>query len=633
MKGTYRIFNLIFKYWGLLLLNLFFIICYALFSGVSITMVSPLLDFVFMQTDRIIQITDLNAFIHSISQVANEFFMEHSIWQMNKGTLSELVDLLKNVLAETDPVLLLWIISAIFIGLILLKNLFFFLNRLMTVNIKGLTIKDLRDMLFAKYIKQSLKFLNKNRIGDALVRMVSDAQIICEQYIGSIFIILRNALLVFIFIYIAIFINLRLFLISLVLLPVFGILITQLGRKLKKYARRQQGQYSDLFSFMEEILFSIKIVKAFSKEKKEMEKFARVNQQYYRSWRKGNLYAALNVPLSEISSVITGAILLIIGGKMVLNGQDGFTVGNFMTFLFAFFSLLHPLKELTNSYANIRKANVSLNRIAEVLDQQVEIFDKSTARDIIQFKHKISYKDVSFSFENDKFVLQNINLEIKKGEKIAFVGNSGSGKTTLVNLLIRMYDPTFGEILLDGIPLSEITLKTLRKLFGVVTQESILFNASVRDNIAYGSLEEVSDETVIKAAEIAFADEFIQRLPQKYDEVLNPKAANLSGGEKQRLCIARAVVDNPPVLIFDEATSSLDSEAEQKVQKAIEMATRDRTVIMIAHRLSTILKADKIVVLDEGKVVGIGKHEELLNNCSKYRLLYDIQFNGHKENI
>jgi subfamily B ATP-binding cassette protein MsbA len=628
MKNAIRIYKIILKYWVFLFFNLIFMLFYALFSGVSITMVSPLLDFVFINSERMIKIDSYSLFFEKITQTITDFFATHSLFHLNKEIVALFIEEIKNVFSQTNPLLLLWIISFAFISLILLKNLFFFLNRLMTTNLKGLAVRDLRDMIFAKYLTQSLKFLNKNRIGDALVRMVSDVQIICEQYIGAIFVILRNLFMIIIFIQIAIFLNPKLFFISLILLPFFGILINQLGKKLKKYAKRQQGQYSDMFSFMEEVLSSIKIVKAFSRENSEMSNFSAVNQRYFRFWRRGNIYASLNVPISEISSVVTGAVLLIIGGKMIITGNDAFTVGNFMAFLFAFFSMLHPLKELTDSYANIKKANVSMDRVVEILDQPNDIIESKNAVAKKDFVHKISMQNLSFGFLPEQFVLKNITLEIHKGEKIAFVGNSGSGKTTLVNMLNRMYDPSNGTILIDAIPLTEMKLQDLRKLFGVVTQDSMLFSASVRDNIAYGSLQSVSDEDIKKAAKIAFADEFVERLPKQYNEILNPKASNLSGGEKQRLCIARAVVDNPPILIFDEATSSLDSEAEQKVQKAIEMATQDRTVIMIAHRLSTILKADKIVVIDQGEIVGMGKHEELLETCAKYKLLYDIQFKG-----
>ncbi|MCK4696217.1 MAG: ABC transporter ATP-binding protein, partial [Candidatus Cloacimonetes bacterium] len=303
-----------------------------------------------------------------------------------------------------------------------------------------------------------------------------------------------------------------------------------------------------------------------------------------------------------------------------------FTSGLFITFLLAIFSMLHPMKKITKAYTDIRKALVSLDRISVILNRQSEIVDSPSAIEKKSFENKIEFKDVSFSYDEQMEVLKNISFDVKKGEQVAIIGGSGSGKTTLVNLLSRMYDKNSGEILIDEIPIENIKLKDLRRLFGTVTQESILFSDSISNNIRYGSLNDISDQEIIKAANIAYADEFIEKYPDKYDAVLGTKASNLSGGQKQRLCIARAIVGDPPILIFDEATSALDTEAEQKVQRAIEQATKNRTVIVIAHRLSTILSSDKIVVLDNGQIVGIGIHKELLKSCERYKTLYKLQF-------
>ncbi|MDD4035619.1 MAG: ABC transporter ATP-binding protein, partial [Candidatus Cloacimonetes bacterium] len=400
-----------------------------------------------------------------------------------------------------------------------------------------------------------------------------------------------------------------------------------LGKKIKKYSRRIQEQISAMFSVVEEVLNSIRIVKAFRKEDDEFRAFEKINRRHLRQWQRSQIYAALNVPLSELNTTITGVVVVIIGGGMILNPEASFSLGDFTAFLFAIFSMLHPLKSITQLYTEVKKATVSMDRIALVLNQVSSIQDAPDAIAKPDFEQEIVFDKVSFYYQPGKYVIRDLSLTIPKGQKIAFVGASGGGKTTITNLINRMYDVKEGRILLDGIDIRKIKLDDLRSLFGVVTQDSVLFTKTVRENIAYGSRKPLSEAEIIAAAQIAHADEFIQSLPDKYDQLLDIKGLNLSGGQRQRLCIARAIVGNPPILIFDEATSALDTESERKVQDAIDEATRNRTVLLVAHRLSTILKADKIVVLEGGRIAGIGSHEELLASCPRYQTLYNLQFN------
>jgi len=601
---------------------------YAIFSGISIMMAIPLLDFVFKPGKTKILYSDFPAFFGAVRDVFNNFLSQQNsffTW-IDKINYKPFLTELKSILEVTDPIFLLWFISISVIFLIVLKNIFYYGNRVMFINLQGKTIKDIRDIIYHKYLYQPLSFLRKNKVGDSLVRMVSDVNIISNFFINSFFNIIRDIILLVVYIIIALNLNLKLFIIGLVLLPLFSYLVNLLGGKIKKYSQRIQEQSSQLFSNVEEKLNSMPIVKAFSRENYEYDRFEKINKKHFRFWRKSLLYSAVNVPLSELNSVLIGVVILMIGGKLVLAADSSFSFGTFMTFLLAVFSMMQPTKNLTNAYINIRKALVSLDRIMVILDRKSEITESKEQVEKRDFEQKIVFNDIAFSYQEDKKVLENINFEVKKGEKIALVGSSGSGKTTLVHLLSRMYDPDAGDILIDGIPSHKIKLKDLRTLFGTVTQESILFNDTVFNNISYGTLEKVDEEQVRNAAKIAFADEFIDKLPQKYDEILQVKASNLSGGQRQRLCIARAIVGNPPILIFDEATSSLDTEAERKVQQAIEQATKNRTVIVIAHRLSTILSSDKIIVLDQGKIVCIGHHKELLETCERYKTLYNIQF-------
>jgi subfamily B ATP-binding cassette protein MsbA len=618
------------KHWQYMVAGLFFMIGFAFFSGISITMAIPFFDYIFSNNSSTIIYKDFPSFSQAISQVLVDFSASQNnfVSLFHKEIYKSLGDQLDQVLSKTDPQLLLWVIGISIIILIILKNIFFYGNRVMFANLRGKTVKDIRDTVFHRYLYQSLSFFGKNKVGDSLVRMVSDLKIVSDMFIRSIFQALQDSLLLLVNTVIALLINPKLFLISMVLFPVFSYVIGFLGKKIKKYAKRIQNQSSEMFSNVEETLTSMRIVKGFAREDFEMERFKLINLIHFRYWRRAILYRAVNIPLSELNSTLMGVIVLIIGGRQVLAPGSTFSGGFFITFLLAMFSMLHPMKKITTAYTEIRKAMVSLDRISEILDRTSEIKEKPDAVAKKTFDHSIKFIDVSFSYDAHKRVLKSVSFEIKKGEKVAFIGSSGSGKTTCVNLLPRMYDKTSGQILIDDIPIENIKLQDLRTLFGTVTQESILFSDTIANNIRYGSLKEVSDSDLKQAAEIAYADEFIEKMPRQMEEKLQTKASNLSGGQKQRLCIARAIVGNPPILIFDEATSSLDTEAEQKVQRAIEQATKDRTVIMIAHRLSTVLSSDKIIVLDHGKIVGMGKHEELIETCEKYKLLYNLQFSG-----
>ena len=628
-KDIIRIIKIILSHWGYLVSGLFFMIGFALFSGTSVTLAIPLMDNVFKSSSDLVLYKDLTSFFEAMQNEIAQFISVHgSLFQnTSKEALEPLLDNLNTVMMHTDQHLLLWIICGAMIGIIILKNIFFYGQRILFANLRGRTIKDIRNLIYKKYLYQSLAFFNENKVGDSLVRMVSDVKIIGNFFVNSIFNSLREFLLIIIFAWIALILNPRLFLISLVLLPIFSFVVHFLGNKIKKYSKRIQQQSSNMFSNVEEKLNSMRIVKAFSREQYEMTKFGEINNKHFKFWMKSRIYHAFSVPLSELNSVITGVVVLLIGGYQVLDPNVNFSFGNFITFMLAIFSMLHPMKAITKAYANIRKAMVSVERISEILNRDSEITESSSQIEMKTFEKLIQYRNVSFSYNGSEHVLKDINLIINKGEKIALVGSSGSGKTTMVNLLERMYDTSSGEIRIDNNNIKDIKLQDLRTLMGTVTQESILFGDTISNNIGYGSLKKTTQEEITRAAQIAFADEFIDSLPEKYNTLLHTRASNLSGGQRQRLCIARAIVADPPILIFDEATSALDTEAEMKVQKAIEQATKNRTVIVIAHRLSTILSSDKIIVMEEGEIVGMGKHTELLETCERYKTLHDLQFN------
>ena len=631
-KDIIRIVNIMLNHWGYLVSGLFFMIGFALFSGTSVTLAIPLMDNVFKSSSDLIIYKDLASFLEAIQNAVAQFVASHgSLFQIiSRDALEPLLNDLNTVMMHTDSHLLLWIISGAMILIIILKNIFFYGQKILFANLRGRTIKDIRDLIYKKYLYQSLAFFNENKVGDSLVRMVSDVQIVGNFLVNSFLNSLQQICLIIIFAWIALFLNAKLFLISMILLPIFSFIIHLLGNKIKKYSKRIQQQSSNMFSNVEEKLNSMRIVKAFSREQYEMRIFEEINNKHFKFWRKSIIYQTFNVPLSELNGVITGVVVLMIGGTQVLNPDINFSFGSFIAFMLAIFSLLHPMKVITKAYADIRKALVSVKRISEILNRESEISENNAQTEMKTFEKLIEYKNVSFSYNGSEKVLKDVNLTINKGEKIALVGSSGSGKTTMVNLLERMYDTTSGEILIDNNNIKDIKLQDLRTLMGTVTQESILFGDTISNNIGYGSLKEITQEEITKAAKIAYANEFIDSLPEKYETLLHTRASNLSGGQRQRLCIARAIVADPPILIFDEATSALDTEAEMKVQKAIEQATKNRTVIVIAHRLSTILSSDKIVVMNDGKIVGMGKHDELIGSCDRYKTLYELQFMDKK---
>ena len=533
----------------------------------------------------------------------------------------------------TDPFLLLIVVGTVAFLAIAAKNIFYFMATTVVGDVTWtsfgsfLTVKDVRDMMFNSYMRQSLLFFSNNKVGDSMVRMVNDVDIISTLYITSLVEIVRNGITVFAFLVLAISLNAKLLLISVVVLPLFPVIIGLIGKKIKKYSQRIQAKFSDLFSHVEESLANVWIVKAFCKEDEENQKFNQINSTHLKFELKSLMYKTINTPLSEVNSIITIIIILLLGGVQVLDGNSGFTFGDFMVFLAAVASMLHPIKTMSKCYAELKKANVSLERVSKILDLNTGVYEEEDARKVSEFKDTIEIKDLCFSYSpGGKDVLNRINLSVNKGQTVAFVGASGSGKTTLVNLLPRFYDYDQGQILIDGVSSKRFTLHSLRSLFGIVTQSSILFTDTIYNNIAYGHPKKATEEEVISAAEVAFADDFIQKMPNGYQQMLTSKGANLSGGQKQRLCIARAVVADPPILIFDEATSALDTIAEKNVQTAIDRVTADRTVFVIAHRLSTVLSADKIVVMEQGKVVGVGKHSQLLKSCRQYKNLYNLQF-------
>ena len=408
--------------------------------------------------------------------------------------------------------------------------------------------------------------------------------------------------------------------------PFIGIPMNKIGKKLKKLSRSLQEKMADINSLLLETISGVKLVKAFCTEDYEIQRFKKQNYDYYKLRIKALKRLIIISPITEIMGGICGATLVWWFGKRLMAEELSF--GVFMFFFASIMSVISPIKKLGNVNALTQQALAANERIYEILDEKPSVKEIAHAKEIGEMKHLIQLKDVSFRYgEDSEEIFRDINLEIKKGELVAIVGPTGTGKTTLVNLIPRFYDPTQGSVTMDGINLKEVSFKSLREQIGMVTQETVLFNDTVKANIAYGH-RNASQEEIEAVAKKAFAHRFIINMPKGYDTIIGDRGFRLSGGEKQRLAIARAILKNPPILILDEATSQLDSESEKFVQEALEKLMKGRTVVAIAHRLSTIKKANKIIVLEHGKIVGQGKHEELLKTCALYERLHHVQFHG-----
>jgi subfamily B ATP-binding cassette protein MsbA len=414
-------------------------------------------------------------------------------------------------------------------------------------------------------------------------------------------------------------------------IPLITYIVGRIGRRLRRYSARAQEKMADMTSILQETISGIRVVKAFGMEEAETNKFFHHTGAYLRSFMKRQRAEALAPVMTEFLGAAGGLVVLYYGGMQVLSGNL-LSPKWFLAFLFFMLSMIKPAKTLSQAVAKIQDGMAAGKRIFTILDTEPDIVDCDGAVDIDGIRESIEFVGVSFKYDTSDYVLRDVGFKVSKGQVVAVVGPSGAGKSTLVDLIPRFYDPTSGSVRLDGRDLREITLKSLRRIMGIVTQETILFNDTVRNNIAYGS-EDLPVESVIGAAKAANAHEFITSLPQGYDTVIGDRGVRISGGERQRLAIARAILKDPQILIFDEATSSLDTESERLVQDAIERLLSSRTNFVIAHRLSTVTNADLILVIEDGRLVEIGRHEDLIAAGKVYRRLYDLQFKDYSPTV
>ncbi len=505
------------------------------------------------------------------------------------------------------------------------SNLFLFLRGYFMAYVQQSIIRDFRNWLFEKYHKLSLSYFHRERTGHLISRVTNDVLVLNETIDLGFNQLVTDALTVILLSGFLVLLSWKLTLLAVLVLPlVFGF-IWWMGRKLRKYSRRTQERMADVNAVLEESLSNIRIVKAYANEKFEIEKFFRVTADYFRTLVRMTRIRHLASPINDILIIGAGIVILFIAGTRIIEGGGELDAGDFMTFIIAMFALVKPVKSLFSIHVKVQEGLAAAERIFGVLDTPVTVVEPEMPIVKSGFDNSIKYEAVTFSYITSEPVLKKVSFEIKKGEIVALVGPSGGGKSTLVDLLPRFYDPLDGRIFMDGIDLRQISLDSLRRLMGIVTQETYLFNDTIRNNIAYG-MSEIPEEEIIKAAQAANADEFISKFELKYDTVVGARGVRLSGGQKQRITIARALLKNPPILIFDEATSALDTEAESVVQEAIDRLMVDRTVLVIAHRLSTVKNADRILVIDRGVIAEQGRHEELMEKDGLYRRLYMMQF-------
>lgn len=603
MKGYIKLLKYVKPYKALAALNVFFNILSIVFSLFSIAVIMPFLKLLFSKEQLVMQKPTLSMDFKNINEVFNYY-------------LSELI-------RTEGPESALIFICVVLVLTIVLKNLFRYLALYFMVSLRNNVVSDLREALFRHILILPLSYFSEEKKGDLISRMTSDILQIEVAIMSSLEALFKEPLTIVIYLGFLIWLSPILTLIVFITLPIMGFLIGKVGRMLKTYSQRGQSKFGDLVSLYEETLMGIRIIKAFNSQEFFMRRFKNENALYTRINVVSNRTGDSASPISETLSVMVLAFILWFGGKLVLSGTSGVNAEIFIAFIAVFSQLLPPFKAFSTAYSNMQKGMASLTRVNEVLQSEEVITQIPDAKPVANLKSYIEFKNVSFKYQ-DEYVLQNINLKIEKGKTVALVGPSGSGKSTLTDLIPRFYDPIEGEVIIDGENIKNLRILDLRSLMGIVAQESILFNDSIYNNIAFGKTN-ISIDQVEQAAKVANAHEFIIQTEKSYQTNIGDRGNKLSGGQRQRLSIARAVNTNPDILILDEATSALDTASERLVQEALNNVMQNRTTIVIAHRLSTIHKADLIVVLEKGKIVQTGTHNELIAQEGLYKQLHDMQ--------
>lgn len=587
-------------------LNILFNILYALFSTLAFLSFIPMLQVLFQQQEPVLQKPTMES-----SGGMKDFFSDYANFFINQRV------------EEQGQISALVIICIMVIILFFLKNLFGYLAKYFIASLQNGMLRDIRYNIYEKITELPVSYFTEKRKGDFISRITSDVQVIQHSFLKMLEMFVKEPLTIIFTLLGMILISWKLTIFVFIFLPISGLLISAIGKKLKSDSTKAQEESAHFLSLTEETLSSLPIIKGFNAEEKFQKTFMESVQRLNKILNSLLHRQQLASPMSEFLGVVVITIILWFGGRMVLIEQS-LDAATFIGFLTLTYNILTPAKNISKASYSIREGNASAERIMEILETENPIKDAPDAVVKESFEDHINIENISFAYEKDEKVLKSFSMYVKKGETVALVGQSGSGKSTIANLVTRFYDVNEGEIKIDGVNIKNVTKKSLRSLMGLVTQDSILFNDTVRNNVGLGK-GNATEEDIIHALKVANAWEFVSELPQGLDTNIGDSGGKLSGGQKQRLSIARAVLKDSPIMILDEATSALDTESEKLVQLALQNMTKNRTSIVIAHRLSTIQNADKIIVMHKGEIVEQGKHDQLMAKNGTYKKLVDMQ--------
>ena len=585
-------------------LNILFNILYAIFSALAFVSFIPMLDVLFKQTKKVYEVPEYSG-IGNIREYAENYFNYYISKQL-----------------ETDISTTLIIVVSIVIFFFLMKNVFNYLALFNITFVKNGLLKKLRESLYSKVLVMPIPYFINKKKGDLMSRITADILEIQTSYLSILELMVREPLTILFTLIVMFTISPELTLFVILFIPISGFIISIIGKRLRKDSKEVQQQQSNFLSIIDETISGQKVIKSFLSESFFSRKFDKINHLLYKYSNKVINRKNLAGPFSEFMGILVIGVLLWFGGRMVLVSES-ISGTTFIVFMGLAYNILTPAKNLSKSFYSIKKGNAAAERVFEIIEYDKYSNDRTRNIEIEEFKDKISFQDLEFSYGESK-ILDGITFTIKKGESVALVGSSGSGKSTIANLLNGFFSADSGSLLIDGINISDIKRESLYKNISIVTQESILFNDNIFNNIKIGNLD-AEKEDIIRAAKEANAHEFIEEQINGYETVIGDYGNKLSGGQKQRLTIARAMLKSPSILILDEATSSLDSKSEKKIQDAINKLMQGKTSLIIAHKFSTIKKCDKIILIDKGRIIAQGTHEELINSNSSYKNMNELQ--------